>query len=368
MIPLIVDMEMEWRGGQNQALLLLKGLYERGHAAELLTPKGSSLGHRAKKAGIYVHEVSRGTFRLPAARKIRWLLSDGRFDLLHANEAHAVTAAWLARAHRTLPFVISRRVGYPLNQGRIAQARYRAASCIVANSQWVAVQAAASGAPREKLCVVYEGVEIPKRPEPFQRQNARKRWGIAEDAPLLGCVGTLLPDKGQGWLIRSLAELRKKLPNARLLLAGDGPCRGELEKLASELKLGEAVIFAGFIKDVESVYLALDLFLLPSFFEALNNSLLAAMAYEIPSIAFRRGALAEIIEDGESGLIVSGPDVAEICEASKKILGNRSFARKLAEAGRARVANNFSADHMVDRMLQVYERMLGTSGSLTSEV
>src|SRR5215469_3594157 len=359
MIPLIVDLETEWRGGQNQALLLLKGLYERGRAAELLTAKRSMLGHRAKKLGIYVHYATRGMFRLAAAMKIRALLREGRFDLVHANEAHAVTAAWLAGAHKIAPFVISRRVGYPLRQGRIAQARYEAADCILANSQWVARQAAASGASREKLRVVYEGTEIPALPGPGERERARARWGVKGNAPLLGCVGVLIPEKGQEWLIRALAELRREYPDARLLLAGEGSSQTGLEILARDLGVEESVIFAGFVKDVANVYAALDVFLLPSFFEAFNNSLLAAMAYEIPCIAFRRGALTEIIEDGRSGLIVSGPDVGEITAAVKKILLDRDFAHLLGESGRARICDNFSADHMVEKTLQIYEELLG---------
>ncbi len=116
MIPLIIDLETEWRGGQNQALLLLKGLYERGHAAELVAAKGSSLGHRALKANICVHHVSRGMLKVSAAAKIWSTLREGRIELVHANEAHAVTAAWLAGAAAKLPFVISRRVGYPLGK------------------------------------------------------------------------------------------------------------------------------------------------------------------------------------------------------------------------------------------------------------
>lgn len=358
MIPLIVDLETEWRGGQNQALLLLKGLYERGHAAELLTAHGSSLGHRAKKLGIYVHTVSRGIFRLPAASKIRSLLADGRIELIHANEAHAVTAVWLAISNRHLPFVVSRRVGYPLGQSWIAKARYRRADSIVANSQWVADQAAESGAPRKKLRVVFEGTEVPPLPTAAQRAEARRHWKIPEGAPLLGCVGVFLPDKGQEWLIRALAELRKDVPDTRLILAGDGPSRPGLEKLAVELGVHDAVILPGFVKEVEKVYAALDVFLLPSFFEAFNNSLLAAMAYQIPSIAFRRGALTEVLEDGRSGLIVSGPDVPEICAAVKKILLDRGFAQRLGEAARARVAENFSADRMVENTLHIYEELL----------
>jgi glycosyltransferase involved in cell wall biosynthesis len=358
-IPLIVDLETEWRGGQNQALLLLQGLYERGNAAELVATHGSSLSHRAKKQGIYVHSVSRGTPRFSAASKIRSILKEGRADLVHANEAHAVTAAWWAVRNRHIPFVASRRVGYPLSKGWIAQSRYRRADRILANSQWVAEQAIASGANRDKVRVVYEGAEIPTPITPAQRAHARQRWGVAEGAPLLGCVGVLLPDKGQEWLIRALLEVRKDFPDARLLLAGDGSSRHELEKLTNELKLSRAIIFAGFVKDVESVYAALDAFLLPSFFEAFNNSLLTAMAYEIPSIAFARGALTEIIEEEKSGLFVSGPEVSEISAAIKRILSDPQLARTLGQAARVRVAENFTAGQMVEGTLKIYEELLG---------
>jgi glycosyltransferase involved in cell wall biosynthesis len=357
---LLVDLETEWRGGQNQALLLLKGLREREHEAELVAADGSALGECAGSAGVRVHLVSRGLFRLRAAQNVRVLLRSGGFDLVHANEAHAVTAAWLALWGKSLrvPFVISRRVGYPIGKSPLAQTRYRAAARIVANSKWVAERAAASGAPRERISVVYEGADIPPRFISEQRQRARARWGISQSAPLLGCVGVLLHDKGQEWLIRGLAEVKKEFSGAKLLLAGDGPRRGPLESLARELGLKDDVIFAGFVKDVENVYAALDVFLLPSFFEALNNSLLAAMAYEIPSIAFNKGALGEIIEDGKSGLLVSGPDPAEISAACLRILLDREFAASLGRAGRVRVKQNFSTDKMVLGMIRVYEECL----------
>jgi glycosyltransferase involved in cell wall biosynthesis len=357
---LLVDLEIAWRGGQNQALLILKGLGAHGHEAELVAAQGSALGERARESGRRVHFVSRGLFRVPAARKVRELVRRGGFDLVHANEAHAVSAVWLAGAHHHIPFLISRRVGYPIGNSRASRARYEAASRIVANSNWVAEQAASSGAPREKLTVVYEGTEIPPLFTDDQRGAARSHWGISGEGPLLGCVGVLLPDKGQEWLIRALAELHREFPGARLLLAGDGPCLRKLKVLAHELGVREAVLFTGFVKDVESVYAALDVFLLPSFFEALNNSLLAAMAYEIPSIAFNRGALGEIIENQKSGLLVSGPDVAEICQAVRTILKDTRFAASLGKEGRKRVERNFSAEHMVDGILRVYQEVLGS--------
>ena len=358
MIPLIVDLEMEWRGGQNQAFLLLKGLYERGHAAELLSAHRSSLSHRAKKEGIYVHSVSRGKFRLAAAAKIRSLLADGRIELVHANEAHGLTASWMALSKRNPPLVVSRRVGFPLKSGWLAQARYRRADAILANSQWVAEQAAASGAPKEKLRVVYEGVEIPAIPTDAVRAVARKKWSLNEKDIVLGCVGTLERDKGHEWVIRALAELGTEFPNCKLLIAGEGKYRGELAALAKQLSCEDRVTFAGFVKGIATVYEAIDIFAFPSLFEGLGTSLLSAMSYGVPSITFFGCALGEIVENGVSGIQVEAKNAGAIAEAVRQILRERGLAKKLGEAGRARIEERFSADKMVENTLAVYEELI----------
>ena len=104
-------------------------------------------------------------------------MSDGRFDLVHVNESHALTAAWLAGAHRQLPLLVSRRVGFPIGANYFSRARFAAAKRIVANSQWVAEQASASGIPREKISVIYEGVEIPERVSVGDRSKAARKMG-----------------------------------------------------------------------------------------------------------------------------------------------------------------------------------------------
>ena len=358
MIPLIVDLEMEWRGGQNQAFLLLKGLYERGHAAELLAAHGSSLGQRAKKEGIYVHSVSRGSFRMAAASMMRRLLADGRIELVHANEAHGLTAAWMALPKRQPPLAVSRRVGFPLKSGWISQARYRRADAILANSEWVAEQAAASGAAREKLRVVYEGVEIPELPTAGRRAEARKKWGLNPEDVVLGCVGVLEKDKGHEWVIRALAELEPEWPNCKLLIAGEGEYRRELTLLSKELKCGDRVLFAGFVKGIAEVYEAMDVFVFPSLFEGLGTSLLSAMSYGLPSITFFGCALGEIVEDGVSGIQVEAKNAGGIAEAARRILSNEAFAKRLGEAARARIVEKFSADTMVENTLAVYEELI----------
>jgi L-malate glycosyltransferase len=358
-IPLIVDLETEWRGGQNQAFLLLKGLYERGHAAELLTAHGSSLSHRAKKAGIYVHSVSRGYFRLSAAAKIRSLLADGRIELVHANEAHGLTAAWLALSQHNPPLVVSRRVGFPLRSGWLSQARYRRADAILANSEWVAEQAKASGAPKEKIRVLYEGVEIPAMPSASAKGATRKRWSFEQTDIVLGCVGKLERDKGHEWVIRALAQLRTEFPQCKLLIGGEGEYRKELAALAGELNCKDHVIFAGFLKDITAVYEAIDIFVFPSLFEGLGTSLLSAMSYAVPSITFHGCALGEIVENGVSGIQVEAKNPNAIAEAAARILREPGFGEKLAEAGRARIEEKFSDEKMVENTICVYEEVLG---------
>src|SRR5256885_5331239 len=164
MKPLLVDLETEWRGGQNQMLLLLKGLRARGHEPELVVVAGSALEERAATAGIRVHPVDRFPKRAQAALEIRLLLRSGSFELVHVNEPHALTSAWLALAHRRVPLIVSRRVGYPIGKSWLARRRYHAAAKIVAISRWSAKQAADSGAPAEKLTVIHEGVELPPVP------------------------------------------------------------------------------------------------------------------------------------------------------------------------------------------------------------
>jgi glycosyltransferase involved in cell wall biosynthesis len=369
---LLVDLETEWRGGQNQALLLLKALNSRGDCVELVTVRGSALGKRAARRRMKVHFVMPRAARISAALKIRALTKRGSFDVVHANEAHSVTAAWLAGAHRRAAFVISRRVGYPLGQSPLARARYKAAARIVAISKWVAERLVESGAPKEKISVVYEGVEIPVNPRAQSPHLARMRWGVAgvsddakvaRESPLLGSVGVLSPDKGHELLIRALAQLRNEYRGCRLLLAGDGPSRPLLEGLARELGMSEAVIFAGFVTDIESVYPALDVFLFPSSFEGLGTSLLAAMSHEVPSVAFQCCAFGEIIENEKSGLLVEPGNVAEIVKAVTRLLQDKHFARAIGVAGRERIKGIFSSDHMAEEMRRVYREVCSGSSA-----
>ncbi len=358
MIPLIVDLETEWRGGQNQALLTAKGILACGHEAQLVAIRDSPLARRAVQAGIQVHEVAASAKRSRAAILLRKLLSRKKFDIVHANEPHALTAAWLAGAHKRVPVVAARRVAYPLQKNAIARSRYLMAKRILAVSHFVAASVVESGIPADKVEVVYEGVEIPPTITPKARERARQRWGVASNERLLGCVAYLLPEKGQESVLPAMPEVRVKFPGTRLLLAGDGPCRTRLERLAEELGLQGAVIFAGFVEDVAQVYAALDIFVFPSLAEPLGTSLLAAMAYGLPVLAVASGGVPEYVHDGGNGLLVaeSAPELA--ANGLLRLLTDNSLSAQLGRNARRTIEDKFSAGRMVENTLSAYQKLI----------
>lgn len=357
MITLHVDLGKQWRGGQSQALLLMNGLEKRGHTAQLLTLQDSPLALRAQGAGIHVHSVAQGASRAHAALRISQLVTALNADVVHAHEAHAVTAVWLARLGPRAAFVAARRLAYPVRQNWASRSKYRSSNRILAVSRFVAESVVNSGIPDRQVTVIYDGVEIPPPVTGEERLQARRRWGMEGDLPLLGCVGYLLPEKGQDLLLWAWPAIRKHSAGSRLLLAGDGPSRLHLERLALELGIESSVHFAGHVEDVAEVYKALDVFLFPSPAEPLGSSMLTALAYRLPTVALPSGAVPEVIEDGRNGVLARGPGPEEFAAAVSRVLHDALLAVRLGAAGRATVEKRFSTDNMVEETLRVYEQV-----------
>jgi L-malate glycosyltransferase len=359
--PLIVDLGREYRGGQHQALLLLKGLRERGHAPELVAVRGSRLALRATEIGVSVHAVDSGRRRFEATRHVRKLVLNRRVDLVHANEPHALTSAWLARAHRAVPMIVSRRIALPLSRGIFSLARYRAAARIVAISHFVEHSVLQGGIAPERVSVIYDGVQIPEEISSSQRESARIRLGIARDAPCMGNVAAFVPEKGHELLLRAFAKLRAQFPSAVLLLLGEGPELPNLQALSRTLQLDDAAIFLPPDTEMETAFAAMDVFAFPSHEEPLGSALLAAMAHGLPVAAVARGGVPEVVEDGENGLLVKDLDPGAFAAILGRFLSQPAEAARLGKAGRETVSARFSADRMVEETLRLYELLVAGS-------
>jgi len=351
-----IDTRPDWRGGQNQVLLTLLGMRARGQGVELLALGGGALEERALAEGFTVHAIPPRSVRPGGARLLRKIMRARRFDIVHAHDPHGLTLAWLAGAHRRSPLVAQRRVANPLTGGRIALARYRAARRIFAVSRFVADSVIHSGISADKVEVVYEGVELPRLASADERDEARANFGAKADEILLGCVGYLLPEKGQEALIRAMPAILRESSNCRLILAGDGPSRRGLESLARKLSVERSVIFTGFVERIADVYCALDIFLFPSLAEPLGTSMLAAMSYGLPVIGVASGGVPEMITHERNGLLVSAPDA--FAAATLRLLRSRDEGKRFGTAARETIQEKFTADRMVEATLEQYKRIL----------
>jgi len=123
------------------------------------------------------------------------------------------------------------------------------------------------------------------------------------------------------------------------------------------LRQDAAVIFAGFVENVDQVYAALDAFLFPSEFEGTGTALQAAMAWGLPCVSTARGGLKEIVDNGRTAIVVE-PDASEFATAMMRLLGDAGLRNKLGSAGRREIETRLSADRMVESTIRVYEDVL----------
>lgn len=184
----------------------------------------------------------------------------------------------------------------------------------------------------------------------------------APDLIVIGTVGRLQAVKDQLNLVRAFALLleqgRGAADRLRLLIAGDGPLRGEIEAEILRCGITKRVWLAGERADVADVMRSLDVFVLPSQSEGISNTILEAMASGLPVVATDTGGNGELIVDGETGLLARPRDSQALAAAIARYAGNRALARAHGRAGRVRAEREFSLEVMVDRYASLYTRLL----------
>jgi glycosyltransferase involved in cell wall biosynthesis len=194
----------------------------------------------------------------------------------------------------------------------------------------------------------------------LSRAAWRRQVGVEADAFVYLCVARFSEQKDHATLLRAFAEGPAQLPNARLLLAGDGELRVQTEQLVYELKLGQRVMFLGRRTDIAETLAAADAFVLGSRWEGNPLSVMEAMAAGKPVIATAVGAIPELVRHGTDGMLSAAGDVSGLAQGMLRIQIDRA-AEVMGRAAATRARERFGLAAMARAYAELYKKVQPTA-------
>jgi glycosyltransferase involved in cell wall biosynthesis len=373
-------------GAERQVQQLASSLLQNGVAVHVLTRRPPGLARYEEIDTVPVHRVTTiGRDMLASlsytASSLMWL-SQHRLDLdvLHCHQPFSpMTIGLIARALWGKPVIVKlttsgshgnlreiQRMPFTRLRKRMMQHVDR----FVAISEETVTELRAWGIPAERIVQIPNGVDTERfaPPAPEDKQRARKALGLADGAPVVAYVGRFTAKKRVDVLLQAWQSVHRTHACARLLLVGDGPERPALQALTDRLHLGESSKFCGTQPDVLSYLHAADIFVLPSVSEGLSNALLEAMACGLPPVACDIGGNRDVIQQGESGVLVQ-PDSAEaLAAAISTLLERPDRLCQLANRARNTVLEHFSLHTVTGRYLALYSNLRQATNQSPSSV
>lgn len=357
-----INTEKTWRGGEQQLLNLLQGLNKRNITSHLACQPGSAMEERAKNVGIEVFPIAmHGEGDLLASYRLRRLITEFRYDILHSHTSHAHTLAFFASFGTKTRLLVSRRVDFSIFRHsfmRLSGFKYRyLADYYIAISHKIRDVLVSDGIPAQRIFVVHSGIN-PERFVSSPKDHLISEFNIRKDERVVVNVAHLAGHKGQKYLVRAVPHVLAKIPTARFFIVGGGELMPELQSLATSLGLRQKLIFTGFRRDVGSFYQIANLFVMSSVQEGLGTAVIDALALGKPVVGTCAGGIPEIIRDGESGRLVTSADPAALARGIIELLANPERAKQMGRRGQEMVRQKFSVDAMVEKNITVYQQIL----------
>ena len=214
------------------------------------------------------------------------------------------------------------------------------------------------GVNEKKITKIYNGIDSQRFGRIHNSKFIRRILGIADDQPVIGIVARLDPIKNHACLIRAMKIIATRLPEAVLLIIGDGPLRIELESLTTNLGLQNHVKFLGARSDIPELLSVMDVFVLSSFSEGLSLTLIEACAAAKPIVATDVGGNAEIVKHESNGFLVPSDQPEDLAKAILEILTHDAKAKLMGEMGRKQFEEKFTLDVMVKKYEYLYKSCL----------
>lgn len=363
-------------GGETDLFTLARDLDASRFVPELLVPRRGQLSEAWEAAGWAVHVVSyRGATtwfvpfiwaRLPAVGRMRRVLDADKFDLIHSD-------------YHTLPLIApaARAAGVPVMwtvhgwwfRPKLWQRRFFRQIPAVARS--FAIRDGFLGDPpfmsRDALPVIYSGVDTERFHPAVDGSEIRAEIDIAPDAPLVAMVARFQSVKGHLTFQDMARDVAQRLPDVHFIVAGedvfgvsaDRDYKAQvLQRAADDPILSQRLHYIGFRDDVQRVYAAADVVVCASDFESYGKANLEAMSCGTPVVSTNRGGPTETVLDGETGFLVPPRDAVALAEHVAALLGDADLRRKMGEAGRRHVEQNFSAQAAATRYTTEFLKLL----------
>ncbi|MCH7905083.1 MAG: glycosyltransferase [Armatimonadetes bacterium] len=316
-----------------------------------------------------------------AAFALRSLLKQEEYDVLHTYSSTPGFLGRIVGKFSPVPVVMHHQAGFPVSEfssrahrlifGRLESMAINAATKSICVSHAVMEQSKTLGIGRaDKLVTICNGIDI----EPWElaardvdRLAFCKEIDVDPDTLLIAATGRLADQKGLPYLLRALPQIREGLAETPVVvvLAGEGPAREQLEAIIEELSLQNNVRMLGFRRDVPRIVAACDIFCSPSLWEGLSISIMEAMAAQKPIVTTDILPNAELIDDGETGLLVKAREVDGLAAAIVRMATDSALADACVKAAHTKVRREYTIKRMFDETWDLYNQLLDEASART---
>ncbi len=372
-------------GAQENTLLTVRGLAEKGHHVVLLTgpttgPEGNLLAGQ-DVPGASIVELPH-LIRKPCPLEdplaylglLRYFRSHS-FDVVHTHSSKAGILGRLAARRARVPVVVHTVHGQAFHPYQAAwlnrlfvwaeRRSARVSHRILAVAQAMIEQCVEAGvAPREKYRVVYSGMDVDAFRQARPDSDLRARLGIPPHVPVVGKIARLFELKGHEFLIEAAATVVREFPDVRFLLVGDGVLRESLQAAVAAKGLDDNFVFAGLVApgEVPRYDALIDVLSHLSLREGLPRTVVQALAAGVPAVGFALDGTPEVILDGRTGRLCPAEDSAAVAEALCDLLRNPDHRRMLGGNGQELVKERFGWRTMADAIERHYYECLAQQG------
>lgn len=361
---------VEYGGGERVFFQLADGLKDR-YRIFVATKTGNFFEQKLTQSGIKVMPVDmHKRISWDPVRKLHEIIRAHEIDILHSQGVRADFFSRLAGRKAGVPCIVC-TVAMPVegfDTGFIKKKVYRFFDWLFERyvDRFIVVSESLKHFLVEKRSIqakrvvkIYNGIELEHFHPGNKMDNLREEFRIPQDAPLLGAIGRMVWQKGFEYLITAIPDIVRAIPEARVLLVGDGPLKGALKEKSEKLKVADRCIFAGFRSDIKDILTIIDILVVPSLLEGFPMITLEAMAMAKPVIATAIEGITEQISTEKDGLLIPPKDNRALASAVIGLINNKERATVLGLAAREKVEKLFSVSKMINETDQIYQEIMG---------